>query len=138
MRNQDTRSIATFMHDLETDGVRGALTAVANDLALKSNVPDGMFPQNCMKHDVSIHLPATLECPAFAQTVTIPWQVLERALVHDRETLDHETELDLNMLLMAPIVRQLMLADGVSESTVLRAIAHIPREGEPANATTER
>jgi hypothetical protein len=69
-----------------------------------------------------VHLHSTDLSPALAQTLTVPREVLERAQTQDKAPEDLPSDLFLSDMLADPIVRLLMLSDGVSKTEVVEVV----------------
>jgi hypothetical protein len=70
--------------------------------------------------------------------LTIPWAVLEAALLRDRNLATMALpEPGLEEMLLDPMLRQLMRADGVSETHIRDLVSHL-RKRKPFHAKSDR
>jgi hypothetical protein len=80
---------------------------------------DGMSIPKFPRTSVVVHLHLKEGSPALAQTLTVPWDVLERAQKCDEAPSELLSDVLLAGMLADPIVQLVMLSDSVSESEVL-------------------
>lgn len=104
----------TFRRPFVIDGFDGVLPAGAYKLESEQQILDGRFLPDSLRSSVLIHLHAKLGSPALAQTLTVPWDVLETALSCDQLPAEMPADLDLDQMMLEPIVRLVMSRDGVS------------------------
>ena len=100
------------------DGFDGWLPAGTHDLESEQEILDGMSLPDCLRTSVVIHLHSKVGSPALAQTLTVPREALERAQIRDQAPAELPSDVLLAGMLADPIVRLVMLSDGVSETEV--------------------
>lgn len=113
----------TFNRPFVLDGFKGTLPAGTYELESEQELLDGMSLPDCPRTSVLIHLHSKIGSPALAQTRTVPWEVLERAQIRDQAPAESPSDVVMNRLLADPIVRMVMLSDGVSETDVRRVVS---------------
>lgn len=114
------KTAATFARPFELEGFDGWLPAGRYELESEQEILDGMPMPDRLQTSVLIHLHAKAGSPALAQTLTVPWEVLDRARNRDETRAELPCDVFLDRLLADPIVQLLMLSDGVSASEVRR------------------
>ena len=128
----------TFRRPFQLSGFRAVLPAGEYSVESENDVLDGMFLPDCLRSPVLIHLHATPGNPGYAQTMTVPWAVLEAALLWDRSSATSAlSEPSLGEMLLDPTVRQLMHADSVSEAHIRDLVSLLPRR-KPFHAKSDR
>lgn len=128
MHTQPRTTTVTFIPPFQLDGFEGMLPAGMYSVESENDVLDGMFLPDCLRPSVLIHLHAVPGSPGYAQRLTVPWVVSEAALLYDRSSATTALpEPDLEKILLDPMVRQLMRADGVSEAYVRELVSHLPK-----------
>lgn len=128
------KSTAIFTRPFTLDGFEGRLPAGTYQIESEQDILEGMFLPDCLRTSVLIHLHATAGSPALAQTLTIPWEVLERAQIRDQAPAERPSDLPLDHLLADPTVRLVMFSDGVSEAEV-RRVAKAARALNPLRSS---
>jgi len=106
------------MQPFVLDGFEGTLPAGTYDLESEQEILDGMSLPDCLRTSVLIHLQSKIGSPALAQTLTVPWDALERAQIRDQAPVDSASDVLLAGMLADPIVQLVMLSDRVSETEV--------------------
>ena len=84
MHTQTIKTTVTFLRPFQLDGFEAVLPAGVYGVESENDVLDGMFLPDCLRPSVLIHLHATPGSSGHAQTLTVPWAVLEVALLRDR------------------------------------------------------
>lgn len=104
------------------DGFDGWLPAGTYELESEQVILDAMSLPDCLRTSVVIHLPSEDGSPALAQTLTVPWEVLECAQIRDEVPAESPYDAHLAGMLADPILRLVMLSDGVAETEVLSVV----------------
>ena len=118
MTTRIARTTVTFCKPFFVEGLEEKLPAGRYELESEQETLDGIPLPDCLRTSVLIHLHAKVGSPALAQTLTIPWEALERAQMRDQAPAGSLPGLALAGILADPIVRLVMLSDGVSEAEV--------------------
>ncbi len=129
MHTQTRKTTVTFTRPFQLDGLEKVLPAGVYNVESENDVLDGIFLPDCLRSSALIHLHATPGSPGYAQTLTVPWALLEAALLRDRgpATMALLPEPGLEEMLLDPMVRQLMRSDGVSEAHVRDTVSHMSK-----------
>jgi hypothetical protein len=138
MHTQTRKTTVTFTRPFQLDGLQAALSAGVYNVESENDVLDGMFIPDCLRSSILIHLHATPGSPGYSQTLTVPWAVLEAALLWDRSSATTALpEPGLEEILLDPMVRQPMRSDGVSEVHSRDLLSHLPTR-KPFSAKSDR
>lgn len=116
------KSTATFKWPFMLDGFDGWLPAGTYELESEQVILDAVSLPDCLRTSVLIHLHSEVGSPALVRTLTVPWEALERAQFCDQAPTELPSDVLLDRLLADPIVRLVMLSDGVSETEVRRVV----------------
>ena len=126
MHTQTRKTIVTFARPFQLKGFEKALPAGVYSVESENDVLDGMFLPDRLRTSVLVHRHSTPGSPGYSQTLTVPWEGLEAALLRDRSpAMVAPPEADLEEMLLAPIIRQLMRADGVSETHIRDLVSRL-------------
>jgi hypothetical protein len=117
-----TKSTMTFQRPFSLSGFDGWLPAGTYEVESEQVVLNATSLPDCLQTWVVIHLHSTDLSPALAQTLTVPREVLERAQARDEAPEDPPSDLFLAGMLADPIVRLLMVSDGVSTTEVVSVV----------------
>lgn len=132
MHTQTIKTTVTFLRPFQLDGFEAVLPAGVYGVESENDVLDGMFLPDCLRPSVLIHLHVTPGSPGHAQTLTVPWAILEVALLRDRSPATTALpEPCLEEMSLDPMVRQLMRSDGVSKARVRDLVLNLPKRNLP-------
>lgn len=138
MHTQTRKTTVSFARPFQLDGLEKVLPAGFYNVESENDVLDGMFLSDCLRPSVLIHLHAAPGNPVYAQTMTVPWAVLEAALLRDRGPASMALpEMSLEEMLHDSGVQQLMRSDGVSEAHIRGLISHLLKR-TPFHAKSDR
>jgi len=119
MHTQTRRKTVTFARPVQSDGLDKVLPAGAYNLESENDVLDGMFLPDSLRTSVLLQLHTMPGSSGYSQTLTVPWEALESALLKDRSpALIAPLEADLKVRLLDPRIRQVLRSDGVAEAAI--------------------
>ena len=125
-----SKSTAVFLRPFVIPGFDEVLPAGEYAFEAELDAPTGLSSPESWIASVLIHLHPKANSPGLAQTLTIPLQELERALVKDKLSGQPLADFFLEEMLADPMVRFVMQSGGVSEA-YLRRVYSGSREQRP-------
>lgn len=115
-----SKSTVVFSRPFVIPGFDEVLPAGEYAFEAELEAPTGFSsPESCIA-SVLIYLHPKAKSPGLAQTLTIPFQELERALAEDKLSGQPLADFFLEEMLADPMVRLVMQSDGVSEADMRR------------------
>lgn len=127
----------TFARPFALDAFERVLPSGIYSVEPENDVLDGMFLPDWLRTSVLIHLPSTPRSPGYAQTLTVPWQDLEAALLCDPSPAVTPTAPGLEEILLEPGRHISVQSDGISETNIRHTIPR-PSKRRLSHANAEQ
>lgn len=118
MQDLTSKTTAVFTRAFTVPGFDETLPAGEYDIETELSVPPNHLEPHEWKASVLVHLHPRISHPGLARTLTVSLADLDAARARDKLTGVELSQFFLEDMLKDPMVRLIMLADGVSEAQV--------------------